>query len=143
MHILDAQVFDLQKLLGANFFNDLVENYTSTDYQTLLNGGTYDFRSVTYTNYGLKSVLVHYAYARYVRFGHKIDTPRGIVVKLAENSEQSSTSDKKAAYTDNQTLAFNYWENVRTFLDRNRSTYTLFDENCVVNYNILKIKTIR
>ena len=143
MHILDAQVFDLQKLLGANFFNDLVENYTSTDYQTLLNGGTYDFRSVTYTNYGLKSVLVHYAYARYVRFGQNIDTPLGIVVKLADNSEQSSTSDKKAAYTDNQTLAFNYWENVRTFLDRNRSTYTLFDENCVVNYNILKIKTIR
>ena len=143
MHILDAQVFDLQKLLGANFFNDLVENYTSTDYQTLLNGGTYVFKTVTYTNYGLKAVLVHYAYARYVRFGHNIDTPLGIVVKLSENSEQSSVADKKASYTDNQTLAFNYWENVRTFLDRNRSTYTLFDDNCVVNYNILKIKTIR
>lgn len=143
MHILDAQVFDLQKLLGANFFNDLVENYTSTEYQTLLNGGTYVYKTVTYTNYGLKAVLVHYAYARYVRFGQNIDTPLGIVVKLSENSEQSSVGDKKAAYTDNQTLAFNYWENVRTFLDRNRTDYPLFDDNCVVNYNILKIKTIR
>ena len=142
MHILDAQVHDLQKLLGANFFNDLVENYSTADYKTLLNGGTYTYNSVVYTNYGLRVVLVHYAYARYVRFGQNIDTPFGLVVKQGENSAQSSSSDKKAIYADNQTLAFNYWENVKQFLDRNTTTYTKYRDNCVVDYRILKIRTI-
>ena len=142
-HILDAQFNDLQKLIGADFFNDLIENYDSVAYQALLNAGTYTYDSVTYTNVGLKTVLVHYAYSRYARFGSDTDTPFGMVVKNTESSSPISTEDKKAKYTENRSLAFNYWENVKKFLDRNEDDYPLWENSCKRQYSTLKIKTIR
>lgn len=142
-HILDAQFNDVQKILGANFFNDLIRNYTSTAYQALLNAGTYTYSGTTYTNVGLKAVIVHYAYSRYARFGSNTDTPFGLVVKQSNDSEQSSAADKKAIYTENRGLAFNYWENVKAFLDRNASDYPLYENNCTPTYSGLKIRTIK
>ena len=143
MHILDAQFNDVQKLLGADFFNDLIRNYTSTAYQALLNAGTYTFSGTTYTMVGLKTVIVFYSYARYVRFGSNKDTPFGLVIKTSESTEQASASDKKAIYTENKSLAFNYWENVRNFLDRNFADYPLYENSCLPQHTTLKIRTIR
>jgi len=143
MHILDAQFNDIQKLIGSDFFNDLIENYTSTANQTLLNGGLYDFNGTTFTNVGLKTVIVHYAYARYARFGSNTDTPFGMVIKTSENTEQTSSSDKKAMLTENRSLGFNYWENVKKFLDRNPTDYPIYEQSCQRQYNGLKIRTIR
>lgn len=142
-HILDAQFNDIQKLIGSDFFNDLVLNSANANYQTLLNGGSYTYNSVTYTNVGLKVVLVHYAYSRYSRFGSNTDTPFGLVVKSSENTTQISDTDKKASYTENRSLAFNYWENVKKFLDRNATDYPLYEDGCMPVYSGLKIKTIR
>lgn len=142
-HILDAQFNDVQKIMGSDFFNDMIENYTSTVYQALLNAGTYTYSGVTYTNVGLKAVIVHYAYSRYARFGSNTDTPFGLVIKQSDDTEHTSTADKKAIYTENRSLAFNYWENVKKFLDRNASDYPLYENNCKPTYSGLKIKTIR
>ena len=142
-HILDAQFNDIQKLIGSDFFNDLIENYTSSEYQALLNSGTYVHSGTTYTNVGLKTVIIHYAYARYARFGSNTDTPFGLVVKSSEQTEQASAADKKAIYTENKNLAFNYWENVKKFLDRNIDDYPLYKESCQRQHSGIKIKTIR
>ncbi len=140
--IKDAQFVDIQKLLGRDFYNDLIRNYTDDDYQTLLNGGDYTYQSVTYTNVGLKAVIVHYTYARYVLEGSQIDTPFGDVLKLNPDSQPISDGSKKTKAKSNQQTAFNYWENVLDFLDRNSDDYSLWTNNCVVqkgNFRISKI----
>ena len=134
MHILDAQFSDVQKLLGADFYNDLIQNNTDANYVTLLNGGTYVYQTVTYTNVGLKAVLVHYAYSRYILTGSQTDTPFGYVEKLNEQSEKVDINGKKTISKMNQQIAFNYWENVKQFLDRNASDYPLWENSCA-NYN--------
>jgi len=143
MHIIDAQSSDIQKLLGSDFFHDLIRNSADANYQTLLKGGVYVFNGTTYTNVGLNKVIEHYAYSRYKRFGSNKDTPWGSVIKTAENTEQTSLADKKATYTENRSLAFNYWENVRNFLDRNFSDYPLYENSCLPQHSTLKIRTIR
>jgi hypothetical protein len=143
MHIQDAQFMDVQKLLGVNFYNDLIRNSEDVNYVTLLDGGDYTYNSITYTNVGLKAVLVHYTYSRYVLLGSNNDTPFGLVMKQTNDSVPTTDQNKKIIYTQNQQMAFNYWENVRDFLNRNLTDYPLWnDVNCVVQNNNFRISKI-
>lgn len=142
MHIIDAQFTDVQKLLGMEFYNDLILNYSDTKYQTLLNGGTYEYNGTTYTNVGLKAVIVHYFYARYVLTGSQIDTAFGRVEKLSNDSEKVDYSGKKTVSKMNQQSAFTYWENVKLFLDRNNSDYELWNNNCIRKNGTFRISKI-
>ena len=97
-HIVDAQFSDIQKLLGSDFYNDMIRNSTDANYVTLLNGSTYTYSDTTYTNVGLKVVLVHYSYSRYILEGSQTDTPFGYVLKDNENSTHVSESSKKSIF---------------------------------------------
>jgi len=141
-HIFDAQFSDLQKLMGIDFYNDLIRNWQDAKYTELLDGGTYTYNNTTYTNVGLKVVLTHYAYSRYVLFGSQTDTPFGYVEKLNNDSQAVSIEAKKTIAKMNQQVAFNYWENVNLFLERNSTTYPLYKSGCVTqnrNFRISKI----
>ena len=129
--ILDAQRIDLVNLMGAEFYNDLIRNSTDANYVTLLDGGDYTYNNTPYTNYGLKAVLVHYTYSRYVLFGDQTDTPFSFVTKTNENSTPVSTEAKKTTSKNNEQVAFNYWENVQLFLERNKDDYPLY-KSCLI-----------
>jgi hypothetical protein len=138
----DAQEHDVQELLGRDFYNDLLRNYDSTEYQALLNPGDYVFESTTYYNVGLKSVIVHYGYARYKFLGSNQDTPFGTVVKHSESSSPSSDVTLKNIWKENRNMAYTYWENVKEFLDRNSDDYPLYESQCRTNKNRFRISRI-
>ena len=129
-HIKEAQFLDVQELLGANMYNDLLRNLDDVKYTALLDGGEYTYQSDTYSNVGLKTVLVHFAYARYIKFGSFTDTAFSLVEKTEENSTPVSESTKQVIYKNNQQIAHKYWANVKAYLDRNKSTYPLWDLLC-------------
>ena len=132
-YISDAQFGDVQNLLGTELYNDLIRNSTSTAYKSLLNGGNYTYNNKTYTNVGLKAVIVFYAYSRYVLFGSNVDTPFGHVVKTNPNSQPSDYMQKKAIAKSNEQMAFKYWESVRDFIERNKTDYPLWESDCLEN----------
>jgi len=72
-----TQIEDIAPLLGEELFNDLMANIE--DYDDLLDGGAYTYNSITYQNYGLRSVIAYYVDARLKMFGNEIDTPFGLV----------------------------------------------------------------
>lgn len=129
-YIKEAQFLDIQELLGANMYNDLLRNEADVKYTTLLDGGNYTYETVTYSNVGLKTVLVHFAYARYIKFGSFTDTPFSMIEKIDENSTPVSDSMKQTIYKNNQQIAHKYWANVKAYLDRNKATYPLWDVIC-------------
>jgi len=141
-HVSDAQFVDIQKLMGLDFYNDMIRNYTDTKYQTLLNGGSYTYNNTTYTNVGLKSAIVFYAYSRYVLMGSQTDTPFGYIEKTTTDSIRVSDGGKKNMYKENKNIAFNYWENVRNFLERKSTEYPLWESNCFVKRGGFKISKI-
>lgn len=114
--ILDAQMLDIQPLLGENLYNRIMA--TPLDYAELLDGGVYTSNDVSYTNYGLKMVLCYYAYARYIMFGSSIDTPFSVVEKLNDNSRPVESSAKKTIYILNREAAAQVWQNVNNYLIR-------------------------
>ncbi len=140
----DAQFADLQPLMGSEFYNDFIRNYENVVYQALLNGGDYEYNGITYTNQGLIPVLVHYAHSRYVLYGSQIDTPFSYIEKLNNDgsSRQVSTDGKKNTSKMSEQLAFNYWESVKLFLDRNSTDYPLWVGNCNVRGGGFRISKI-
>lgn len=114
--IRDAQLLDLQPILGENLYNKILADTAS--YTALLDGGTYEYEGVTYTNYGLRMVLSYFAYARYIYFGSQIDTPFSLVEKLNDNSRPVEQPQKKTIYQMNRDAAYQLWLNVENYLIR-------------------------
>lgn len=115
--ILQAQMVDLLPLMGERLYYHLLDNLG--DYTDLLDGLTYEYNGITYTNVGLKAVLAHYVYARYAMFGDIIDTAFGLKAKINnEVSERIDSGYKKTLYENNCNYAFNLWLNVENYLIR-------------------------
>jgi hypothetical protein len=130
--IIDAQFQDVAPLLGERLFNDVMTNPAT--YNDLLNGGTYDYNGITYTNYGLKAVISYYTYARYVYYGSNIDTPFSMVNKLeGSNSTPVSEKAKKDLYILNRDSAFKIWGSVKLFLERTK--VELYTDSCKTKPN--------
>lgn len=114
--ILDAQMLDLQPLLGESLYNKILAS--TEDYKDLLEGGFYEHKGTSYTNYGLKMLLAYFAYARYIMFSSVTDTAYSVVEKLNDNSRPADISSKKTIYSLNREAAFQVWENVKQYLIR-------------------------
>lgn len=114
--ILDAQMLDVQPLLGESLFNKILAS--PEEHGALLEGGLYEVDGIGYTNYGLAMVLAHFAYARHIMFSSVTDTPFSVVEKLSPDSRPADASAKKAIYTLNRDAAFRIWDNVKKYLER-------------------------
>lgn len=118
--ILQCQMVDLLPLLGERLYYDLIG--TPASYETLLNGATYTYNNITYTNVGLKAVLSHYVYARYSLYGDVIDTAFGLKEKLNNDvSKQVDYPMKKTLFEHNCNYAYNLWLNVEQYLIRTQN----------------------
>lgn len=116
--ILDAQMLDLQTLIGESLYNKLLAS--PEDYQDLLEGGTYETEGIGYTNYGLKMVLSYFVYARHIMFSSVTDTAYSVVEKLNDTSRPADAASKKNIYSLNRDAAFQIWENVKKYLIRTK-----------------------
>jgi hypothetical protein len=114
--ILDAQLLDLQPLLGENLFNKILA--LPEDYTELLDGCVYEKDGISYTNYGVKMVLAYFTYARYLMFGSVTDTPYSVVEKLNSESRPAEASSKKSIYQNNRDAANKLWQSVHNWLLR-------------------------
>jgi hypothetical protein len=123
--ILDAQLLDLQPLIGECLYNKILAS--PEDYIDLLEGGIYEADGIGYTNYGLKMTLAYFAYSRHIMFSSVTDTVYSVVEKLNDTSRAADASSKKTIYTLNRDAAFQIWENVKKHLIR---TYHPDFTNC-------------
>ena len=114
--IRDAQLLDLQPLLGERLYNKLTAS--PAEHEELMTGSIYEYDGISYTNYGLKMVLAYFTYARYIMFSSVTDTPFSVVEKLNSDSRPIEASTKKTIYSLNRDAAMQLWENVRNYLLR-------------------------
>lgn len=126
----EVQVEDLQKLLGFDFYQDLIQNPTSTANAALLDGGTYEIAGVTYSYVGLKFTLAYYLYARYVKVSFKKDTAAGLVRKNFEDSRQLDRGELGDYHKDFRKVAGSYWEENEKFIIANSSDYPFYNCDC-------------
>jgi len=117
----EAQLLDLKPLVGESLYQEIILN--PANYQDLLNNVTYNYNGSEVTSCGLKRVLIHFAFARYVMNGNLIDTPFGMVEKQFQDGKNIERTSKKELYKYNQQIAFQYWNEVERYLNRNQDLY--------------------
>jgi hypothetical protein len=144
--IIEAQEFDLKPLLGDEFFNAIYNDAPMfTHFDDLWNGSEYTYNGKTYTQCGLKAVLIYFADARLITRGNNTSTPNGMVVK--ETPYSSPTSDKILGMQIQQAKAgaMAYFEQVSRYLDRMSNDYPLWRSNCdqPVKRGVISISRIR
>lgn len=140
-HIENAQRFEVATLMGKEFFLDLLAKfksrkdgfdsnpaYTPSDieeaYHQLLNGTT-DVDMFE----GLKPVISYYAYARFVLANDLKINDGGNSFKMGDNSERASFNSVKNASIRAESDALGYWNEVKSYLDKNTATFTLWISN--------------
>lgn len=122
----EVQVQDLQKILGFDFYQDIIQNPASTANAALINGGTYEYNSVTYTYAGLKYVLAYLIFAQYIRHSPIKDTYGGFVKKQFEDSRETTKGEQGNLHLDYRKIAFHYWEECACFLKANSADYPYY-----------------
>lgn len=126
--IEDAELLDLKPLLGSPLYFDLIANKNDLKYSTLLFGGTFLVNEITYSFVGLNKILSIFVDARYKLLGSSTDTAFGLVEKNNTDSFSVSQEGKKDIYGKNRQIAYQYFEDVKLFLDNNNETYPLWQK---------------
>ena len=127
--ISEAQKFDAKKLLGAAFFQNIIDNPTDPDNLVLLNGTTYDNNQGDPVSFeGLKVMIVYFAFARYVGGKNITDTVFGFVNKQGEKSDQVDNAGISRECKASIAAAFAVWNEIKDFLNAqiNASKYDLW-----------------
>lgn len=134
-YILERQEMDMMGLLGNCFFTDVMENLNEASYGDLLDGSTFDVEcggsTKKLTHFGLKRVLIHYAYAAYVYRKNFVDTPFNVVIKQAQDSVPATPEQLFKLHNEHRRIAFKYWEMTLEYLCANKDDFPEFpEESC-------------
>jgi hypothetical protein len=145
--IIETQIQDIQPLLGEFLFNAVMT--TPIDFEDLLDGNAYTYSDMTFQNYGLKTVISFYVYARLKMYGGAIDTPFSTIEKLeGADSRPISDKTKKDLYQMNRDSGFKIWQSVQNYLLRMETpaqtlylkTYPYNQKSSQINMTISKIE---
>lgn len=128
--IQEAQEFELRPFMSDEFYAELVTQFKAgfpdSTYSDLFNGSTYTNGGKTYTNPGIKPMLVYYAYARYLKRSNTNSTAFGMVGKNNPDSTPLTEKTLSRLVDDSMSGAKAYENRVRMFLDCNSRDYPLY-----------------
>ncbi|MFD2961621.1 MULTISPECIES: DUF6712 family protein [Olivibacter] len=146
-HIKNAQKFDLGLMLGEALlyefikyiksYNDEIASnpaHTATPteqkYLDLLNGKIYKLNGNDVAFEGVKPALVYYSHARILVNQNIHTTATNIAKKLNQYSETAEEKEIIRLKTDAESVAWGYMNDVKTFLNANKSLYPLWLKSC-------------
>ena len=133
-YIMEAQRFDLKKLLGDALYVDFLAKFDASgdpqynNYQALLNGGSYTYGTLTLENPGLIGYLAYSTLVRFYNNNQINATKYGLVSK--NNGDQSQPLDFKAiavAVAELRSNALAFQADIVKYLSANGTLFPLFN----------------
>jgi len=119
----EVQYVKLKELMGADFYQDVINNAETTANAKLIDGGTYTKDGVTYEFAGLKYVLSFLFYERYIMEIDAQDTYAGIMQNENTNARHSAYAQKKNMGQVMKILAERHWRDCRDYVCENSSDF--------------------
>lgn len=124
----EVESLEVDKLLGYAFYQDVSEN--PSNYANLLNATEFeDYNGNVVKHRGLLYVIAYLNYAKYIGESYVVDSYSGFVQKTRQDSERISSGDIKRLQQENREIAFNAFELIRMFLNKNSADYPLWNCN--------------
>jgi hypothetical protein len=124
----EVESLEIDKLLGAAFYQSIVADPTNEDYLHILD--SYEFTradDTLITHRGLRYVIAYLNYAKYIGESYVVDSFTGFVQKIRPDSERISSGDIKRLQQENREIAFNAFELIQEFIELNEDIYTLWN----------------
>lgn len=137
-HITHAQDFDLRELMTDQFYYYFMSFFTAAGIdpeapeaiKDLYNGKDYQISGVSWSNPGIKPVLVYFTGARLIRGIDNHITPNGFRTKVNEFSEPVSNGTKVFQANEYENQALSYWAMITTYLNHNKDLYPHYFSEC-------------
>lgn len=123
----EIQIVNLKKLLGIEFYNDLIEN--KGNYTELLEGCSFEISGYTYKQEGLIVFLAHLIAAEFQTRGKFHETATGVIIKTDQDYQQISAGSQKQLKNDLQEYAMTFWTEIERYLLNSTTQYPLFRIN--------------
>lgn len=142
-YCIEAQEFDFKPMVCEEFYNDLIDNYTSDNYQTILKGGNYTYEDVVRYFRGLEHCLSYFAYSRFLLESPVNSSAHGVTYKKTNHSEPVPYSERQQLAKRYNEKALQVYQDIKLFLDRNEDTYTSWkcNNSCGGNTNYISVET--
>lgn len=130
--INESENFDFLPLVCGEFYVDILANLANPLYVNLLNGGSFlGCNGKNDVHFGLKKVLVYYAYSRYIMINQYNDTANGLVQKTNEFSMPTPYKDLLAFSNKYRDMGNDAWQKTLKYLCKNKDTFSKFNsKNC-------------
>jgi len=139
-YIVDSQKLDIRPLLGTQLYLDLINNidynlsepysdsivFTDSKYNDLMNGCEWTYNDKLDMHEGLKTVLVNYAYARYLPNSTSVNSESGEMELIRDFSRPLSSARMSEIVQQANSAAYVFWQSIERFLKQNRTIYTLY-----------------
>jgi hypothetical protein len=139
--ILEAQDFDLRAFMGESFYLDFIDDFFASPslakYSDLWNGQEYEYGGYRYKHEGLKAILIHHSYARFLSHANITSTPYGIVSKTNQYSEKADEKTMSRLIQQARSSASVFEERVEKYLNWHSSDFSLW-RNCKTSENKYK-----
>jgi hypothetical protein len=139
--ILEAQDFDLRAFMGESFYLDFIDDFFASPslakYSDLWNGQEYEYGGYRYKHEGLKAILIHHSYARFLSHANITSTPYGIVSKTNQYSEKADEKTMSRLIQQARSSASVFEERVEKYLNWHSSDFPLW-RNCKTSENKYK-----
>lgn len=128
--IEEAQKYDVMPFLGDSLYIELESDFNAGSpqfsqqkYSKLFNGSDYTYGGRTFRNGGIKSMLVYYAYSRYVSNSNVNHSAFGLVEKISDHSTGVSKETLARQVSNATALAEAEKSKVENFLRLHLSDY--------------------
>lgn len=132
-YILESQLMDLKPVLNPALFLEFISKFNLESdplyarYNELLFGKEYTYQGQTIRFEGVRPMLCYYTLARFVANNQAHITANSITVKTNAQSQPADPSIVRTMVNELRSCALNYQNEVVTFLERNPSTYPLYN----------------
>jgi len=113
--IEQAEDFDIKQAIGNVFFTQVDANKSTFD--TLLNGGSYNYNGYTYSFKGLNYAIAFFALSRWTKASNSVATAYGTVTKQSTSSDPIQNSELMIKVNEYKSVGEQYLQECIDFLN--------------------------
>ena len=123
--ILEAQKQEMRAFLGPQLFLAMIDDWDGAAFPTARFNELWDGIDVPdeYRFYGLKPVVIYFAYARFLKNQKTVVTRFGVRNLENDTSEQQSAIATRTRQGEAEAMAVSLQSDTETYLNDNRDTY--------------------
>jgi len=127
---LEIQVVNMKKLLGIEFYNEIITNLDSTEqkYTDILDGCDFSYGGFDYSHDGIRTFMAYLNAAEYQIRSKYTETAAGIVNKSNQDFEVISHAALKQLRVEMTEYAYTYWDMTKKFIFSSIENYPLYNE---------------